>query len=69
MVFALSFAVLVKDFIMILSLFIASCVAGVTVYSCELACESEGVLCVLAFIFYPITMILGIIKGCGEIFC
>ena len=61
--------ILVKDLVVIITIALVSCMAGMTAFTCEIVSESEGVLCILAIIFFPITMMIGFAKACGELFC
>ena len=62
---AMVLIVLVKDLMVIIVIAFVSCVAGMTAFSCEIVSDSEGVLCILGILFFPVTMILGFMKACG----
>lgn len=58
-----------RDIMLIILTVIACIVAGLFCFSCELVSNLEGAWCVLAVIFFPITMLIGVKNAFAEIFC
>lgn len=54
---------------MIIVMFSISILAGMFAFSIEIIGEQEGLLCLLAVLFFPVTMVMGIGRGFSEIFC
>ena len=60
---------IVRDLMVMLSLFFVSLLAGMFGFSCQTVCDLEGVLCILGVIFFPVFIIVGIGMAFKEIFC
>jgi len=50
-------------------MFIVSIISGLFGFSFEIITELEGVLCILAILLFPITMIVGVGKAFRDVFC
>ena len=58
-----------RDLLVMIAMFIVSILAGLFGFSFEIVSEQEGILFVLAVLFFPVTMILGVGVGFKEVFC
>jgi hypothetical protein len=58
-----------RDMLVFFFLVFASLLSGMFAFSIETLCDQEGALFILGVIFFPITMVIGIVRGFQEIFC
>lgn len=54
---------LFRDFLIIMAMIVTAVFAGMFAFSCEILEELEGFVYLLAIIFFPVTMIFGIVKA------
>ena len=62
---AMVFVLVAKDILITVVIGLVTILSGITAYTCEIMCDAEGLLCILAIVFFPVTMVLGVIKSCG----
>lgn len=60
---------MVRDLWVILCMLFVTLLAGMFGFSFEIISDLEGPLCLLAVLFFPVTMILGVGRAFGEVFC
>jgi hypothetical protein len=58
-----------RDIFVIGVMLILALIAGITGFTLDITSEAEGLMCLLAVIFLPVTMVLGVIKAFQEVFC
>ena len=58
-----------RDLFVIICLLFLSVFVGMFVFSFELLSRVDGLLCVVLVVFLPVTMLIGVGIGFGEIFC
>jgi hypothetical protein len=58
-----------RDIFVIGVMLVLTLLVGITGFTLEIISETEGLMCLLAVLFLPVTMVLGVIRAFQEFFC